>query len=43
MYDLYKTGIDNKELLEELSLDISRAVKKLLKELTVFVANLDLI
>ena len=36
-------GIGNKKLLEELLFNVLEIIKKLLKELVVFVTNLDLI
>ena len=43
IYELYKIDIDNKKLLKELLLNISRSIEKLLKELIVFVIILNLI
>ena len=43
MYKLCKMNIDNKKLLEELLFNVLGTIKKLLKELIIFVINLDLI
>ena len=43
IYDLYKTGIDDKESLKESSPDISGAAEELLEESIAPVANSDLI
>ena len=43
MYNFYKTNIDNKKSLKESLPDASRFVKKLLKELTIFVIMSDLL
>ena len=40
---MYKINTNNKKLLKESLLDILRSIKKLLKELIVFVITIDLI